>query len=76
MIRLLTNIGRLWTGTEILSNTAILMQDDRIAWAGVATQLPSSLPGVIDDIVDVDQVENLGGALVTPGLIDAHTHPV
>ncbi|HUC58994.1 MAG TPA: amidohydrolase family protein [Streptosporangiaceae bacterium] len=76
MIRLLTNIGRLWTGTEIVSNTAILMQDDRIAWAGQANQLPPSLPGVIDDIVDVDQVENLGGALVTPGLIDSHTHPV
>ncbi|HXS63341.1 MAG TPA: imidazolonepropionase, partial [Streptosporangiaceae bacterium] len=57
MIRLLTNIGRLWTGTEIVSNTAILMQDDRIAWAGPANQLPPSLPGVIDDIVDVDQVE-------------------
>jgi imidazolonepropionase len=76
MIRLLTNIGRLWTGTEILSNTAILMRDDRIAWAGPASQLPPSIPGVIDDIVDVDHVENLGGALVTPGLIDAHTHPV
>jgi imidazolonepropionase len=76
MIRLLTNIGRLWTGTEIVSNTVILMHDDHIAWAGPASQLPPSLPGVIDDIVDVDQVENLGGALVTPGLIDAHTHPV
>ncbi len=76
MIRLLTNIGRLWTGTEIMSNTAILTQDDRIVWAGFANQLPSSIPGVIDDIVDVDDVENLGGALVTPGLIDAHTHPV
>jgi imidazolonepropionase len=31
---------------------------------------------VIADIVDVDHVENLNGALVTPGLIDAHTHPV
>lgn len=75
-VRLLTNIGRLWTGAEMWSNAAILMQDDRIAWAGPAAQLPAGLPGVIEDIVDVDQVENLGGALVTPGLIDAHTHPV
>jgi imidazolonepropionase len=35
------------------------------------TTLPES-----SDIVDVDHVENLGGALVTPGLIDAHSHPV
>ena len=74
--RLLTNIGRLWTGSEVWSNAAILMQGDRIAWAGPAAQLPTSLPGIIDDIVDVDHVENLGGALVTPGLIDAHSHPV
>ncbi len=74
--RLLTNIGRLWTGSEVWSNAAILMQDDRIAWAGPAAQLPTGLPGVIEDIVDVDHVENLGGALVTPGLIDAHSHPV
>ena len=75
-VRLLTNIGRLWTGTEILSNAAILTQDERITWVGPAAELPESIPGVIDDIVDVDHVENLGGGLVTPGLIDAHTHPV
>src|SRR5258705_8969745 len=74
--RLLTNIGRLWTGSEVWSNAAVLMENDRIAWAGPAAQLPTSLPGIIEDIVDVDHVENLGGALVTPGLIDAHTHPV
>ena len=74
--RLLTNIGRLWTGSEVWSNAAILTQNERIAWAGPASQLPSRLPGLIEDIVDVDHVENLGGALVTPGLIDAHTHPV
>jgi imidazolonepropionase len=74
--RLLTNIGRLWTGSEVWSNSAILMQDDRIAWVGSASQLPSSIPGIIEDIVDVDHVENLGGALVTPGLIEAHAHPV
>ena len=75
-VRLLTNIGRLWTGSEVWSNAAILTQGERIAWVGPAAELPSSIPGVIEDIVDVDHVENLGGGLVTPGLIDAHTHPV
>jgi imidazolonepropionase len=75
-VRLLTNIGRLWTGSEIWSNAAILTQGERIAWVGPAAELPRSLPGVIDDIVDVDHVENLNGGLVSPGLIDAHTHPV
>ena len=75
-VRLLTNIGRLWTGSEILSNAAVVTSDGRIAWVGPAVELPQRIPGVIDDIVDVDQVENLGGGLVTPGLIDAHTHPV
>jgi imidazolonepropionase len=75
-VRLLTNIGRLWTGSEIMSNAAILTQDERLTWVGPAAELPESIPGVIDDIVDVDHVENLGGGLVTPGLIDAHTHPV
>ena len=74
--RLLTGIGRLWTGSEIISNAAILISDDRIAWVGPSAELPRSVPGVVDDIVDVDLVENLGGGLVTPGLIDAHTHPV
>jgi imidazolonepropionase len=68
--RLLTNIGRLWTGSEILSNAAIVTSDDRIAWVGPSAELPRSVPGVVDDIVDVDLVENLGGGLVTPGLID------
>jgi imidazolonepropionase len=75
-VRLLTNIGRLWTGSEVWSNAAILTHNDRIAWVGHASELPEGIPGVIGNIVDVDQVENLNGAFVTPGLIDAHTHPV
>src|SRR5262249_2774347 len=75
-VRLLTNIGRLWTGSEVWSNAAILTHGDQIAWVGPAAELPRSLPGVIDDIVDVDDVQNLNGGLVTPGFIDAHTHPV
>ena len=74
-VRLMTNIGRLWTGSEILSNAAIFTKDGTIAWVGPAAELPQRIPGVVDDIVDVDHVENLGGALVTPGLIDAHSHP-
>jgi imidazolonepropionase len=75
-VRLLTNIGRLWTGSEVVSNAAMLLHRDRIAWVGPAAELPSSVPGVVDNIVDVDHFENLGGALVTPGLIDSHSHPV
>src|SRR5246500_4414861 len=75
-VRLLTNIGRLWTGSEILSNAAVVTDAERVAGVGPAAELPRRIPGVIDDIVDVDHVENLGGGLVTPGLIDAHTHPV
>jgi imidazolonepropionase len=75
-VRLLTNIGRLWTGSEVWNGAAILTHNDRIAWVGRAPELPESIPGVVEDIVDVDHVENLGGGLVTPGFIDAHTHPV
>src|ERR1700721_3906103 len=74
--RLLTSIGRLWTASEFIGNAAILISDDRIAWVGPSAELPRSVPGVVADIVDVDLVENRGGGLVTPGLIDAHTHPV
>jgi imidazolonepropionase len=75
-VRLLTNIGRLWTGSEILTNAALITAGERIVWVGPAVELPQRIPGVVDDIVDVDHVENLGGGLVTPGLIDTHTHPV
>jgi imidazolonepropionase len=42
---------------------AIAIQDGRFAWIGTRSDAP---PG---DAVD------LGAALVTPGLVDAHTHP-
>ncbi|HLK00022.1 MAG TPA: imidazolonepropionase, partial [Streptosporangiaceae bacterium] len=46
-VRLLTNIGRLWTGTEVLSNAAILTSEGRIAWVGAAADLPQRVPGVV-----------------------------
>jgi imidazolonepropionase len=66
---LITNIGRLFTSTSdgVRSDAALVIEDDRIAWIGRAGEAP---PGEPDDAVDVED------ALVTPGLVDAHTHPV
>jgi imidazolonepropionase len=60
---LLTGSGRLApTG---ISPWAIQVRDGRIAWIGSAADAP-------DGGARVD----LGSALVTPGLVDSHTHPV
>lgn len=47
---------------------ALLTEGDHIAWIGDEAQAPA--PAVDDEVVD------LAGALLTPGLIDAHTHLV
>lgn len=67
MSLLVTNIGRLFTATSggVLVDAAVLVEGERIAWVGPALEGPAA-----DEVVDV------GGALVTPGLIDAHTHPL
>ena len=44
---------------------AIEVRDGRITWVGPAADAPST-----DERVD------LGSALVTPGLVDSHTHPI
>ena len=69
---LLDNIGRLFTATDTgtLPDAAVVLDGDRIAWCGTRDELPAELAASTDDRVD------LGGALVTPGLIDAHTHPL
>ena len=59
---LLTGTGRLAPGGP--SPWAMLVRDGRIAWIGA--------PG---DAPDGERVD-LGSALVTPGLVDSHTHPV
>jgi imidazolonepropionase len=61
---LLTGTGRL--APAGLSPWAIQVRDGRIAWVGS----PDDAPSPDDDRVD------LGSALVTPGLVDSHTHPV
>lgn len=59
---LLTGSGRL--APAGLSPWAVVMRDGLIAWVGDPRDAPD------DDRID------LGSALVTPGLVDCHTHPV
>jgi imidazolonepropionase len=61
--KLLTGSGRL--APAGISPWAIQVRDGRIAWIGSPADAPPS-----DDRLD------LGSALVTPGLVDSHTHPV
>ena len=76
IIRLFAN-ARVWTGlpeparSVTDSNaevTAIIAQDGRIAATGVQADLERQYPQA--------EVTDLGGRLVTPGLIDCHTHIV
>ncbi|MCZ2440828.1 MAG: imidazolonepropionase [Burkholderiales bacterium] len=47
---------------------ALLVDGERLAWVGAEDTLPAGLR--------IDAEVGLGGALVTPGLVDCHTHLV
>ena len=52
----------------LIEDAALALVDGRIAWAGALSDLPSRFATL--------QVRDLGGRLVTPALIDCHTHVV
>ncbi len=52
----------------LIKEGALAVEGGRIAWCGPATELPSGFASL--------PTEDLGGRLVTPGLIDCHTHVV
>lgn len=52
----------------LIDNAAIVLADDKIAWVGPKTDLPA-------EFAEAETVE-CGGRLVTPALIDCHTHIV
>ncbi|MDZ7908856.1 MAG: imidazolonepropionase [Gemmobacter sp.] len=56
------------TDCGIVPDAAIAIADGRIVWAGPAADLPAAHQG--------QAPQSLGGRLVTPGLIDCHTHLV
>ena len=71
--RILWRRGRLATmaGPEPwgwIEDGALLVAGETIEWVGPSNPLPARLR--------IDAEHDLGGALVTPGLIDAHTHLV
>lgn len=54
----------------LLTDAALACQDGRIAWIGTMRELPAAAAATAREVHDAD------GALVTPGLIDCHTHLV
>lgn len=52
----------------LIGDGAVAIQGERIAWAGPAKDLPDAYRAI--------ETVDLGGRLVTPGLIDCHTHVV
>ncbi|MBV9889991.1 MAG: imidazolonepropionase [Rhizobacter sp.] len=55
-------------GWGLLERGAMLVADDRIAWVGADDDVPTD--------ARADEEIDLEGALVTPGLVDCHTHLV
>ncbi|WP_294771530.1 imidazolonepropionase [uncultured Rhodoferax sp.] len=53
-----------------IPNGALLTQGERIVWVGENSALPAAL------LAQVENEYDLGGALLTPGLVDCHTHLV
>ena len=71
-MRRLYNIGRLFTGTPagVIEHAAVIVDDELIVWCGREGDEPREMLGY------VSEDEDCRGALMTAGLIDAHSHPL
>jgi len=69
-IRLITN-ARLFTAvdTTVISDGTVLVDGDRIVWAGPAAEVPPAVADVVaTETLDVD------GKFVMPGMTESHVH--
>jgi imidazolonepropionase len=65
---LITGIGELVTnqdGWTALSDAALVIEDETVAWTGPAGQAPAA-----------DSALDAGGRAVLPGFVDSHAHLV
>jgi len=67
--RLVTLAGH--AGLSLIERGALLVEGATLAWVGDETGLREALRGI-----EPAAEHDLGGALVTPGLVDGHTHLV
>jgi imidazolonepropionase len=63
-----TTLATMTNGYGLIPEAAVVIEGDRIAWAGPMADLPATHRALPD--------HDCGGRLVTPGLIDCHTHAV
>jgi predicted amidohydrolase YtcJ len=59
--------GRIWRGRGLSRSDALLIRDGVVAWTGSNAEAEGLA-------ADADDVVELGGRLVTPGIVDAHIH--
>ena len=63
--------GTAMSQVDAIPDGLLIARGERIVYAGPRAHVPPGLaPGTGTEVVDA------GGALVTPGLVDPHTHPV
>ncbi len=68
--RLATMAGGATQAYGLVEDGALVVDGDRLAWVGPRAKLPT------DMLLRCTQQHDAAGALITPGLIDCHTHLV
>jgi imidazolonepropionase len=79
-MNVLRGIGRAFTAGEmgVIERACIVCEGDRVVWVGPERDLDAALADVSAGVGRDEEIEehDCDGALVTPGLVDAHTHPL